>query len=98
MLLATGEDRKAKRYLASATVLEALMRIQLRPIFERVPNTTEHVKLIAQLSSLAALRGSLAHTYVKGTTTTIDAPSLTLGRFSDIYNGLREFEIKLRTF
>lgn len=46
----------------------------------------------AELSALKESRDRVAHTYVKGTTQTIDAPSLTLSRFDKLYTGFVEFE------
>jgi hypothetical protein len=57
-----------------------------------------HTKFVAQLLSLKTVRDSLAHTYVKGSVATmnIDAPSVTMARFNDIYGGLKAFEQGLR--
>jgi hypothetical protein len=58
-----------------------------------------HTKFLAQLKSLKTIRDGLAHTYLKGpaATMTIDAPSVTLARFNDIYSGLKAFEQGLRS-
>lgn len=53
-------------------------------------------KFEAELSNLKAVRDRLAHTYVKGTALTIDAPSLTKARFEPILAGLRAFDEKLQ--
>jgi hypothetical protein len=57
-----------------------------------------HTRFLAQLKSLKIVRNSLAHTYLKGPARTIwiDAPSVTMARFNEIYYGLKEFEQKLR--
>jgi hypothetical protein len=64
----------------------------------RIPVATR-TKLAAQLNSLKAVRNGLAHTYLKGPTATlqIDAPSVTIGRFADIHDGLKAFEMELRS-
>ena len=55
-------------------------------------------RLTSQLGSLYTMRNSLAHTYVKGRhgTINIDAPSTTIGRFQNIYDGLVEVETALK--
>lgn len=55
-------------------------------------------RLVSQLGSLYTMRNSLAHTYVKGRhgTINIDAPSTTIGRFKNIYDGLVEVEAALK--
>ena len=50
------------------------------------------------LSSLKPLRDSHAHTYLKGSTLKLDAPSVSLARFSVLYAGLKNVETVLRTF
>lgn len=57
-----------------------------------------HARFLAQLQSLKVVRNSLAHTYLKGSpaTMTIDAPSVTKARFTDVFNGLKAFETELR--
>lgn len=63
---------------------------------ERKLNKTAHSKFVSTLSSLKLARDAEAHTYVKGTTRSIDAPSLTLSRFFDVYAGLSSLDAKLR--
>lgn len=53
-------------------------------------------KFEAELSNLKTARDGLAHTYVKGTALTIDAPSVTKARFAPILAGLRAFDEKLQ--
>ena len=62
---------------------------------ERIENRSDSVKLQRLQSALSALKGSrdsLAHTYVKGTAITLDAPSVTKARFTNVYEGLIELE------
>lgn len=61
-------------------------------------NVAVFTKFIAQLNSLKLARNGLAHTYLKGMTAIIDAPSVTMSRFDDIYAGLKEYEAILRLF
>ena len=49
-------------------------------------------QLESELNTLSSNRNSLAHTYLKGVTQQVDAPSRTLSRFHLTYAGLKEFE------
>jgi len=53
-------------------------------------------KFVAQLDQLKIIRDQLAHTYIKGATVTIDAPSVTRNRFADLYAGLAEYDRFIR--
>ena len=59
---------------------------------EKQMNPAIRVQLKSELNTLHERRNSLAHTYVKGITQQIDAPSQTIQRFNRIYEGLKEFE------
>ena len=59
---------------------------------ERKMDERKRSELEAELDSLMTSRNNLAHTYVKGVTQQIDAPSQTIQRFKRIYGGLKEFE------
>lgn len=50
------------------------------------------------LSSLKPVRDQLAHTYVKGTTLSFDAPSVARARFAIVYAGLKDVEAVLAAF
>lgn len=66
---------------------------------ERLEKDIDLIKfqlLISSLDSLKLYRDSEAHTYIKGTTKRMDAPSVTKNRFSDIYNGLKNIDDELR--
>jgi len=52
--------------------------------------------LKSTLGSLKECRDLQAHTYVKGTTPHIDAPSTTQGHFQKIYVGLEDIEARIR--
>lgn len=65
--------------------IEAAMDIQI------------HTKFTAELNSLKQVRDSLAHTYTKAVTQTIDAPSRTKARFHDLHAGLKAYEQALAT-
>lgn len=59
---------------------------------ERAVNQQKRVNLESELGNLATIRNSLAHTYVRGTQVQIDAPSVTMDRFTHLHDGLKEFE------
>jgi len=63
---------------------------------ERRLNPVEFQKLTAALNALKVNRDNEAHTYIKGVTAIIDAPSVTRGRFNDIYGGLQHFESTMK--
>jgi len=63
---------------------------------EKKVDTVAIAKLKGSLSSLIVMRNAEAHTHIKGTTRTIDSPSVTLHNFNKIFNGLKEFETTLK--
>lgn len=63
---------------------------------ETAMNTQVHTLFTSQLHSLKLVRNGLAHTYSKGQATTIDSPTVTKGRFTDVYNGLKAYETALK--
>jgi len=64
--------------------LEAEMDTTIRPRFE------------AALEALKTARNAEAHTHIKGVTRTINAPSLTIAQFYDVYAGLKHIDTLLR--
>ncbi len=68
--------------------------------FEKLESKMDSSKLqllISSLETLTQIRNSLAHTHIKGVTTQINSPSITLSQFSNVYNGLKEAEKALRS-
>ncbi len=66
---------------------------------ERIEHRIDQTKMAQFKTALGALkmsRDSLAHTYLKGTAFSIDAPSVTKSRFSALFNGMDEFERVMR--
>ena len=66
---------------------------------ERIENKldkTKHIHLVSTLNTLKKVRDRLAHTYTIGVTPWLDAPSTTLNNFLFIYDGLLDFDRKLR--
>lgn len=77
------------------------MLIQLLGIInvERIEKNVDQRKrleLTATLGVLKTVRDAEAHTHIKGVTRQINAPSVTLGQFTSLYDGLVEFEAILR--
>ncbi|KJR42991.1 endoribonuclease [Candidatus Magnetoovum chiemensis] len=52
-------------------------------------------RLKTGLGNLKTVRDELAHTFISGTTPMINAPSVTISQFDDIYEGLTDIEHKL---
>lgn len=63
---------------------------------ETLLNTAKFGALKRELVTLKTIRDSLAHTHIHGATTTIDAPSISIGRLEKIYDGLIDYERTLR--
>ncbi|WP_424970646.1 hypothetical protein [Dinoroseobacter sp. S76] len=53
-------------------------------------------RLKRNLDELIVERNKLAHTYLKGVTQTIEAPSVVTSRFEEVLIGLRAYETELR--
>lgn len=54
--------------------------------------------LYRNLNELTIMRNNLAHTYIKGFTTTIESPQLILGRLEQVADGLDHLEEKFIEF
>ena len=65
-------------------------------ILEQIFNQHKFTQMTSSLGVLKQRRDELAHTYIKGTTPTIDAPSLTKNRFLNVYEGLKDIESCIR--
>jgi len=63
---------------------------------ERKIDQNKHHGLKTKLGALKKARDQEAHTHIKGVTRYINAPSVTLGQFQEIYIGLTEFDVILR--
>jgi len=59
-------------------------------------DTAKFYNMKASLSFLKLRRDQQAHTHIKGTTMTIDAPSVTIMHFQNVYNGLKHIEFRIR--
>ena len=63
---------------------------------ERKINPLSLVTLKATLDKLKPLRNSHAHTYLKGCTQVLNAPSVTKGDFIVVFNALKDYERTLK--
>jgi hypothetical protein len=66
---------------------------------ERIERGIDQNKFQLMQSALETLkhcRDTQAHTYIKGTTPRLDSPSVTMQRFSEVYDGLKNLEQTLR--
>lgn len=63
---------------------------------EKHLDPAKHAKFKATLGALATVRNSEAHTHLKGMTRVVNAPSVTISHFNDVYIGLREYDHVLR--
>lgn len=59
---------------------------------EKKADSMKFQRMISSLHCLKEDRNSEAHTYIKGTTRRLNAPSVTKNRFPDIYNGLKNID------
>lgn len=75
-----------------------LVGLQGVALMEKRVDPTLFAPMAGALSSLKPLRDTHAHTYLKGSTLQLDAPSVSLTRFGVLYPGLKNVEAVLRTF
>lgn len=78
------------------SMLIRLMGLVAVEALEKKVDATKCATLKATLHSLKRTRDSEAHTHIKGRTRTLNAPSLTIAHFYSLYEGLQEFELKIR--
>lgn len=65
-------------------------------LLESNMNAATFIRFKAELISLRNSRNSEAHVYIKGTTRSIDAPSITRARIEPLHAGLLELRDKVR--
>ncbi len=76
-----------------------LMKILGIIVIENIERKLDKAKfeiLTSTLGDLKTSRDKTAHTHIKGTITSLDAPSLTIGKFYRIYEGLMDIDRVLR--
>lgn len=69
--------------------------INVEKIENRISNAVMHLFKSA-LGNLKTKRDNEAHSYIRGVTRTIQAPSITIREFNQIFNGLKEIEEKIK--
>jgi hypothetical protein len=62
---------------------------------EQVFDEHKFTQMTSSLGELKQRRDDQAHTHIKGTTLTIDAPSVTKKRFQNVYEGLKDIESRI---
>lgn len=92
-VIANNYGFKYKRHFRYM-LIQAVGIINVEKIEKQV-DSLKKARLESQLNNLSKIRNELAHTYVKGTQYTIDAPSVTRSRFDQIYEGLIEYDKKI---
>ena len=65
-------------------------------LIEKKADSLTFQKFKSTLGMLKGKRDAQAHTYVRGIMTTIDAPSVTLSKFQNLYEGLLEIDMILK--
>lgn len=63
---------------------------------EGAVDQSKQAKLKATLETLKLARNTEAHTHIRGVTKVIDAPSVTISRFADVYDGLLDYDRAIR--
>ncbi len=63
---------------------------------EKQLDQAKHVTLKSTLGNLKVVRDAVAHTHLKGTARTLDAPSVMINRFQIIYDGLLDVDQTMR--
>jgi hypothetical protein len=61
-------------------------------LLEAKIDQTKFLRMKSELGALKGIRDPAAHTHLKGTAISLDAPSVTLNRFSHIYEGLLDID------
>ena len=80
-----------------AMLIRVVGLITLEKVEKRVDQTKFHL-MKTSLGHLKDPRNLQAHTHLKGTTRRLDAPSVTISKFNEVYEGLKNFETELRHF
>ncbi len=76
-----------------------LIRLVGLVVVEKLESQVDAAKygtMKATLDALRTVRNSEAHTHLKGTTRTLNAPSFTIGQFRPVCDGLLEFDRVIR--
>jgi hypothetical protein len=76
-------------------LMQVVGLVTLEKVEKRVDQTKLQL-LQATLNTLKIHRNIEAHSFIKGTTKRLDAPSVTKRNFIDVYEGLKSFEDELK--
>jgi hypothetical protein len=82
-------------------IKESFTRVFGKVSIEELERLLDHTKFTVMCSALVRLkisRDDLAHTYLKGTLASVNAPSVTNQLFKDVYLGLKDIEVCVRKF
>jgi hypothetical protein len=77
-------------------LMKLLGLINLEWIEKRMDSSGKITQLVALLQNLKDARNKAAHTFIKGTTITYDAPSVTLTNFNNLYTIVIELDNQIR--
>lgn len=85
-------EKHFKKMLISVVGLMTIERVEAKV------DPVKYTLLKSALGNLKVARDKEAHTHLKGVTRTVDAPSVTLNYFIQVYEGLKDFEYNLKQF
>ncbi len=74
------------------SMLQGLLGVIVMRKVEKEVDTIKLDRLKSTLGTLKATRDKMAHTHIRGTTPSIDAPSRTISNYKVVYDGLIEFQ------
>lgn len=79
------------------TLISLIGAIGYEAVTARIPLSVR-LNFRIELRNLANVRKNLAHTYLKGATLNLDAPSVTFSRYQIIADGLKSYDSALRQY
>lgn len=79
-------------------MLRGYVGIACLELLEAKLDSLKFARMVSQLSALKIVRDPAAHTHLKGVAAVLDAPSVTLSRFTHIYEGLKDIDTNLRRY
>lgn len=83
-------ERHFKKMLISVVGLMSIEKVEAKV------DPQKYARFTSALGSLKAARNREAHTHLKGVMRTVDAPSVTLQYFINVYEGLIDLESQLK--
>jgi len=82
---------------STQTLIKLFGKIYVESL-EKCYNPTKFAAMDSALARLKHTRDTQAHSYLKGTLPSVDAPSFTKGKFREAYDGLKDIEACIRRF